>query len=76
MLIQKLQRASKETLMVNDPPANAGDIGDLGMIPGLGRSPVGGNGNSLQSSCLDNPMDRGAWHIIVYETEKSQTPLK
>ena len=68
--------ASKETLIVKDPPANAGDIGDLGTIPGLGRSPVGGNGNSLQSSCLDNPMDRGAWHTIVYETENSQTPLK
>ena len=65
MLIQKLQRASKETLMVNDPSANAGDIGDLGTIPGLGRSPVGGNGNSLQSSCLDNPMDRGALHISL-----------
>jgi len=55
--------------MVNDPPANAGDIGDLGTIPGLGRSPVGGNGNSLQSSCLDNPMDRGALHISSDTTE-------
>ena len=75
MLIQKLQRASKETLMVKDPPANAGDLGDLGVIPGLGRSPVGGNGNSLQS-CLENPMDRGSWLTIVYKIAKSQTPLK
>ena len=47
--------------MVNNPPANAGDIIDQGLIPGLGRSPGGGNGNPLQYSCLENPEDRGAW---------------
>ena len=47
--------------MVRNPPANAGDSGS---IPGLGRSPGGGNGNPLQYSCLEDPMDRGAWQAI------------
>ena len=47
--------------MVKNPPANAGDSG---LIPGLGRSPGGGNGNPLQYSCLEDPMDRGAWQAI------------
>ena len=47
-------------------PASAGDTGDLGSIPGSGRSPGGGNGNPLQCSCLENPMDRGAWQATVY----------
>ena len=46
--------------MVKDPPANAEDVRDAGLIPGLGRSPGGGNGNILQYSPLENPMDRGA----------------
>ena len=46
--------------MVKNPPANAGDSGDAGSIPKLGRSPGGGNGNSLQYSFLESPMDRGA----------------
>ena len=46
--------------MVKNPPANAGDAGDEGSIPGSGRSPGGGNGNPLQYSCLENPIDRGA----------------
>ena len=46
--------------VVKNPPANAGD-GDVGSIPGSGRFPGGGNGNTLQYSCLENPMDRGAW---------------
>ena len=50
--------------MVKDPPANAGDVRDIGSIPGLGRSPGGGHGNPLQNSCLENPMDRGAWRAI------------
>ena len=45
---------------------NAGDTGDPGSIPGLGRSPGGGHGNSLQCSCLENPMDRGAWPATVH----------
>ena len=47
--------------MVKNPPANAGDAGDVGSIPGLGRSSGEGNGNPLQYSCLENSMDRGAW---------------
>ena len=53
--------------MVKNLPANAGDAGDMGLIPGLGRSPGGGNGNLLQYSCLGKPMDRGAWQATVQE---------
>ena len=56
--------------MVKSPPANAED---LGSIPGWGRSPGGGNGNSLKYSCLENPMDRGAWQATVFGVVKSQT---
>ena len=52
---------SQVALVVKDLPANAGDLRDIGLIPGLGRSPGGGHGNPLQYSCLENPMDRGAW---------------
>ena len=48
-------------LVVKNMLANAGDVRDRGSIPGLGRSPRGGHGNLLQYSCLENPMDRGAW---------------
>ena len=51
-------QASQVALVVKNPPANEGD---LGLIPGLGRYPGGGHGNPLQYSCLENPMDRGAW---------------
>ena len=47
--------------LVNNPPPNAGDTGDMGSIPGLGRSPGEGNDNPLQYSSLENPMDGGAW---------------
>ena len=50
---------------VKSPPASEGDAGDVGSIPGLGRSHRGGNGNPLQYSCLENPMDRGAWWATV-----------
>ena len=59
--------------MVKNLPANEGDIRDIGLIPGLGRSPGGGHGNPLQYSCLGNPMDRGAWWATVYGVAKSQT---
>ena len=52
---------SQAVLVVKNPPANAGDIRDVGSIPGLGRSPGGGNGNPLKYPCLENPMDREAW---------------
>ena len=56
--------------MVKNLPANAGTRGDVGSIPGLGKSPGGGNGNPLQSSCLGNPMDRGAWEAIVHGMQR------
>jgi len=59
--------------VVKNPPTNAGDIRDMGSIPGLGRSPGEGNGNPLQYSCLENPMDRGAWQAIVHGATKSWT---
>ena len=52
-----------------------GDAGDLGLIPGLGRSPGGGNGNPLQYSCLENAMGREAWRATVHGVAKSQTRL-
>ena len=56
-------------------PANAGDLGHTGLIPELGRSPGEGNGNSLQYSCLENPMDIGAWQATVHGVTKSWTQL-
>ena len=55
---------------------NAKDIRDLGLIPGLGRFPQGGRGNPVQYSCLENPMDRGAWRATVHGVVKSRTRLK
>ena len=57
--------------MVNNPPANAGDAGDAGLIPGLGTPPGEGNDSPLQYSCLRNPMDRGAWRATVHGVTKS-----
>ena len=68
--------ASQGVLVVKNPPANAGDMRDMGLIPGLGRSPGGEHGNPLQYSCLENPMDRGAWLATVHWVAKSQTWLK
>ena len=62
--------------MVKDLPANAGNIRDVGSIPGSGRSPGGGHGNPLQYSCLENPTDRGAWQATVHRVAKSWTQLK
>ena len=61
-------------LSSKESACNAGDTGDL--FPGWWRSPGGGRGNPLQCSCLDDPMDRGAWWIIVHQVAKSQTRLK
>ena len=58
-------------LVVKSLPASAGDIKNMGSIPGLGRSPGGGNGNALQYSCLENSMDRGAWWATVHGVAKS-----
>ena len=62
--------------MVKSLPANAGDIRDTDLIPVLGRSPGGGNGNPLQYSCLENPMNRGAWWATAYNVAQSRTRLK
>ena len=59
--------------MVKNLPANSGDSRDEGLNPGSGRSPGEGNGNPLQYSCLENPMDRGAWWATVHGVAKSQT---
>ena len=56
--------------MVKNLPANAGDARDVGLIPGLGRFPRGGHGNPLQYSCLENPMDRGAWQATIHGVTK------
>ena len=53
--------ASQVVLVVKNLPANVGDVRDVSSIPGSGRSPGGGHGHPLQYSCLENPMDRGAW---------------
>ena len=58
--------------MVKNPPVNAGDVRDVGSIPGSGRSPREGNGNTLQCSCLENSMDRGTWWAIVDGVSESQ----
>ena len=58
-------------LVVKNLPTSAGDIRDMGLIPGLGRSPGGGHGNPLQYSCLENSMDRGAWQTKVHEVAES-----
>ena len=63
--------ASHVVLVVKNLPANAGDIRGAGLIPGPGRSPGEGNGNPLQYSYLENPMDRGAWRATVYSVAKS-----
>ena len=67
---------SQVALVVKNLPVNAGDIRDLGSIPGLERSPGGGHGNPLQYSCLENPMGRGAWWAIVHRVARSWTRLK
>ena len=61
--------SSKESI------CNAGDAGDVSSIPGLGRCPGGGCGNPLHYSCLENPMDRGAWKDMVHRVAKSQIRL-
>ena len=62
--------------MGKNPPANAGDIRDVGSTSGSEKSPGEGNGNPLEDSCLENPMGGGAWWATVPGVEKSQTRLK
>ena len=61
--------------VVKNLSADAGDTGEACSIPGLGSSPGGGNGNSLQYSCLENPMDRGAWQAAFHGVTKSRAQL-
>ena len=71
-----LQSAFEDFLggtLVKNLPASAGDVRDTGSIPGLGRSPGEGHDNPLQYSCLENPMDRGAWQATVHRVAKSGT---
>ena len=68
--------AFQVVLVVKNLRANEGDIRDRVSIPGSGRSSGGGHGNPLQDSCLENPMDRGAWWAIVHRITQSQTQLK
>ena len=65
--------ASQAVLVVKSPLANAGDIRDMGSIPGSGRSLGGGHGNPLQYSCLENPTDRGAWRAAVHSLTEPDT---
>ena len=62
-------------LLVRNLSANAGDVRDVGLIPGSRRSPRVGHGNPLQYSCRENPTDRGAWQATVHGIAKSQTRL-
>ena len=68
--------ASEDFPRGSDSKESACNAGDQGSIPGLGRSPGGGHGNPLQYSCLENPMDRGAWWATVHRVTRSQTQLK
>ena len=76
MVIKGDYRAFQAVIVVKNPPTNAGDVRDAGLISGLGRLPGGGHDNPLQGSCLENPMDRGAWQVTVHGVAKSQTRLR
>ena len=68
-------RASQLVVVVKSLPVNTGDIKDVGLIPGSGRSPGGGHGNPLQYSCLENPMDRAAYKAAFHKVTKSWTQM-
>ena len=67
---------SSVALVIKNPPANARDTWDKGLIPRLGRSPGGGYGNRLRYSCLENPMDRGAWRATVHGGHKEKDKIE
>ena len=71
-----LNWVSQVALVVKKSPASSGDIRDMGLSPGLRRSPGEGHSNPLQYSFLENPMDRGAWPATVHGVAESQTQLK
>ena len=64
---------SQVSLVIKNSPGDAADIKDAGSIPGLGRFPGEGHGNPLWHSCLENPMDRGAWQATVHRVAQSWT---
>ena len=66
-----IRSASQVALVVKNLRVNAGDVRDMGLIPGSGRSPGGRHGNPLQYSCPENPMDRGVWWNTVHRVTKS-----
>ena len=66
--------ASQVVLVVKNLPASVGEVRDVGLIPGPERFPGGGHGNPLQYSCLENPLDRGAWWAAVHGVAESDTP--
>ena len=68
--------ASQVALVVKNLPASAGDLRDSGLNPGSGRYPGEGNGKPLQYSCLENPIDRGAWWATVHRITQSRTRVK
>ena len=74
MILHAAIRASQVALVVKNPPANSGDIRDVkdaNLTPRSGRSPGRGHGNPVQYSCLENPMDRGAWRAVVHKVAQS-----
>ena len=71
-----LRRKKKCTVGGSEVKASAGNVGDLGSIPGSGRCPGEGNGNPLQYSCLGNPMDRGAWWTVVHGVTRVRYDLE
>ena len=73
---QILYCLSQAALVLKNPPANIEDTRDLGSVPGLGRYPGVGNGSPLQYSCLENPLDRGAWLTTLHGVTKSWARLK
>ena len=71
--LQVTVMVSHVALVVKNLPANVGELRDGSLIPGLGRSPGEGNGNPLHYSCLENPMDRGAWWVTIHRVAKGLT---
>ena len=76
VMANDIEWASQVALVVKNPPTNAGDIRDTGLIPGLGRCPGGGNGTSLQYSCLETAMLRAAWWTTVHRIPQIQMQLR
>ena len=72
-LVNLLVRAFQVVRVVNNLPASARDLRTMGSIPGSGRSPGEGHGKPLQYSCLENPMDRGAWRAMVHRVSQRKT---